>query len=386
MFLSLPWYGWAALGGGVLLLLAGSAAASTLPIQPTGAAPLLKKGSKGPWVTYLQHRLGIPPTGTFDDATDAAVRKFQADKGLGVDGVVFTETWKALGVTEIAQPSPKPGGAKPKPSGDSMTMPTTPAAPGSVTATNPFGLPDAVPAREALMLDLFAQGKHDIEWVPVSWQKDGHTVAVLVTRRAVALSNGSDRTIVNMSFNTAQKLADLLGATMLTTKVADEIHKQAGLRIEPIIRTWNYKEGDGGKTFRMLEQSAKVDQTVGDFPGLVSGEGKDYVLTRRFWLPPEGTGKEAPHGVSGSRHNGANFGWYSDAAGLKSPAGLKVHQSIGLVHERPFTDYSQYGRFMKGLQIDGKAEDIAEVLADPARSHLLQDEGGTLPGARHPDL
>ncbi|HET7499511.1 MAG TPA: peptidoglycan-binding protein [Kofleriaceae bacterium] len=53
-------------------------------------------GDTGPHVRGLQRRLGIAQTGTFDAATDAAVKKFQAARGLVVDGEVGPKTIAAL--------------------------------------------------------------------------------------------------------------------------------------------------------------------------------------------------------------------------------------------------------------------------------------------------
>lgn len=58
-------------------------------------------GSSGPAVRDLHHRLAQAghPTGggeEFDGATDAAVRAFQAARGLAADGVCGPQTWSAL--------------------------------------------------------------------------------------------------------------------------------------------------------------------------------------------------------------------------------------------------------------------------------------------------
>lgn len=63
---------------------------------------LLKLGSKGDEVRTLQSLLNSKGysvgsvDGDFGPATEAAVRKFQADHGLGVDGIVGKNTWAAL--------------------------------------------------------------------------------------------------------------------------------------------------------------------------------------------------------------------------------------------------------------------------------------------------
>jgi hypothetical protein len=67
-----------------------------------GNEPELGLGDSGEHVTQLQDRLrGLGlldkhPDGTYDDATQTAVRQFQSDRGLDNDGSVTQETWQAL--------------------------------------------------------------------------------------------------------------------------------------------------------------------------------------------------------------------------------------------------------------------------------------------------
>jgi hypothetical protein len=59
----------------------------------------LKVGSTGPAVKWLQSRLGVAVTGTFDNVTKDAVVKFQKTRKeiTKPDGAVGNLTWKALG-------------------------------------------------------------------------------------------------------------------------------------------------------------------------------------------------------------------------------------------------------------------------------------------------
>ncbi|HEY9765446.1 MAG TPA: peptidoglycan-binding protein, partial [Chroococcales cyanobacterium] len=72
--------------------------------EPEGAGPLLKTGAKGDAVSKLQARLkelGFDPggiDGVMGPNTVAAVKKFQASKGLDADGIVGPATWKKLGI------------------------------------------------------------------------------------------------------------------------------------------------------------------------------------------------------------------------------------------------------------------------------------------------
>lgn len=63
----------------------------------------LVPGASGPGVVDLQHRLSAlgfeaedDESGTFGAGTEAAVRRFQTDRGLRVDGVVGSQTWTGL--------------------------------------------------------------------------------------------------------------------------------------------------------------------------------------------------------------------------------------------------------------------------------------------------
>jgi hypothetical protein len=66
--------------------------------------PTLKRGSKGEYVTLAQTELinkgyscgSFGADGEFGAATEAAVKKFQKDNGLTVDGIIGEKTWAAL--------------------------------------------------------------------------------------------------------------------------------------------------------------------------------------------------------------------------------------------------------------------------------------------------
>lgn len=75
----------------------------TMP-TPTTDKPTLRRGSSGEYVTLLQTKLiqlgydvgATGADGKFGDKTTAAVKAFQRDRGLTVDGVVGRNTWAAL--------------------------------------------------------------------------------------------------------------------------------------------------------------------------------------------------------------------------------------------------------------------------------------------------
>jgi hypothetical protein len=57
---------------------------------------MLSLGSTGRAVSFLQARLGVTVTGTFDGPTDAVLRRHQVSKGLKVDGKYGPATNRAL--------------------------------------------------------------------------------------------------------------------------------------------------------------------------------------------------------------------------------------------------------------------------------------------------
>ena len=74
---------------------------------PTPKKPTLRKGDAGPYVTLAQTMLiqrgydlgSWGADGKFGAATDAAVRQFQQDWGLVVDGIIGQKTWDMLETT-----------------------------------------------------------------------------------------------------------------------------------------------------------------------------------------------------------------------------------------------------------------------------------------------
>jgi peptidoglycan hydrolase-like protein with peptidoglycan-binding domain len=83
------------------------------PSKPAGNR-VVKLGSTGESVKYVQTILGLKVDGQFGPITDKAVRAFQAKKGLLVDGIVGPITYAALAGGAPAKPAPaKPAGKPP---------------------------------------------------------------------------------------------------------------------------------------------------------------------------------------------------------------------------------------------------------------------------------
>lgn len=68
------------------------------PITPSVEYKSVKLGSTGKWVKKLQEALKIEVSGDFDASTDEALKAFQQEAGLEVDGIAGRKTYQALGL------------------------------------------------------------------------------------------------------------------------------------------------------------------------------------------------------------------------------------------------------------------------------------------------
>ena len=74
------------------------------PSDPTAPWPLVKRGAKVFPVRSLQQLLRarkhpVAVDGAYGSKTEAAVKAFQKEQGLGADGIVGPKTWPKLVVT-----------------------------------------------------------------------------------------------------------------------------------------------------------------------------------------------------------------------------------------------------------------------------------------------
>ncbi|MGI8659696.1 MAG: peptidoglycan DD-metalloendopeptidase family protein, partial [Thermoleophilaceae bacterium] len=72
------------------------ASPATRAIDTPQRGLMFRTGSNGATVAEIQRALGVPVDGVYGLLTEQAVREFQADSGLLVDGVVGPATWTSL--------------------------------------------------------------------------------------------------------------------------------------------------------------------------------------------------------------------------------------------------------------------------------------------------
>lgn len=94
-------------------VLAVSGAGAGVAGAQSGGGTYLATGSSGSQVSAVEEALGVPADGYFDEGLARAVRNFQSQNGLVVDGIVGPETSAALGLAggPVESSAPSNGGS-----------------------------------------------------------------------------------------------------------------------------------------------------------------------------------------------------------------------------------------------------------------------------------
>jgi hypothetical protein len=177
-----------------------------------------------------------------------------------------------------------------------------------------------------------------------------HTATYEVMPDYLAVGTDSDFVRVPMSPLTAQRLADAFGCVLPTRKIADDVYKQAAVKLEPLPLT---EAREAVETFVKHNGMIEKQRAGKELGQLVAGIKKDVMITNRL--------SEKPKRV-------AIYGWHK-------PDGVPI-QPLTIVHVNWYVDYSHGIRLMKRtLTVDGKPQDVRTVLHAADLCGLLSDEG-----------
>jgi len=235
-----------------------------------------------------------------------------------------------------------------------------------------LALPNTIPERDAAILDLLSKGfVPEPAWTIVTYTKDGHEIQFAAANDALMLG-AADPIRFTVRHTTAQRIADLFGAMLPTSRLADMAYANA-IQLAPQPGPSDEHMSD---TSRMIEHSDRVTKAIAGRSGLFRDVGKDWANTERLLLPDGSisgnfrNGKMVPNAIAA-----ANFGWHSSLGASHSPGGAAVIQPVGLAHDIGHTDYSQvttlYG---KTVSIDGAPMAFEDVMRDPTLAYLVCDE------------
>jgi hypothetical protein len=179
------------------------------------------------------------------------------------------------------------------------------------------------------------------------------TAIVEVMPDYLAIGNNADFVRMPMNPLTAARIADAFGCALPTRKLVDDIYRTATVKLAPKPLTMNR---ESPATFLQHNAIIEEQRSGSDLGKLVAGHKKDVVVTNRL--------AEKPNRV-------AIYGWHQlDGQPI---------QPLTIVHVDWYVDYSHGVRLMKrAVTVDGKTQDVRQVLLSPSLSPLSSDEGPVL--------
>lgn len=195
-----------------------------------------------------------------------------------------------------------------------------------------------------------------------------HTVRYEAMPDYLSVGSDSDWVRVPMGPVTAQRLADLFGATLPTRMMVDTIYRHATFRPAPVTY---YPVGNNNELVTKFtehhEAIERLREEAGSLPGdLTAGVKKDVVISNRITEP-----NRPGHVVI--------YGWHT-------PDG-KAIQPLTNIHYGQYVDYSHGARLICGeVMVDGVPMRAADILADPVLYRILSDEDGVMVPARYDTL
>jgi hypothetical protein len=188
--------------------------------------------------------------------------------------------------------------------------------------------------------------------VPVTVTAGAIRATYQVAPDYLAIGSDGDYFLMPMTPFTAQKIADLLGCTLPTRRMVDDIYASARVKMTPS----PIPPSPAMTTVPVfLRHNETVRTGRGEEPlgVLVAGHKKDVVIANKVFAA---AGKVAI------------YGWHK-------PDGRPI-QPLYTGHTAAWVDYSHGIRLVRRrMVVDGKETTIDEVLADPALAPLVSDEG-----------
>ncbi|MGB7159482.1 MAG: hypothetical protein WBD40_15550 [Tepidisphaeraceae bacterium] len=282
--------------------------------------------------------------------------------GTPAEGKWGGQFWGERAYGELIAPMPSPSTQPTSAKAQAAGLPPRPGnAPGGKSFAEQIA--DLPPkAREAAIYQEIARGNVPAflrKFVPitVSFQSpDGkqHEATYEVMPDYLAVGSDEDFFRVPMTPQTATRIGEMLGCTLPTRKMVDNVYANAAVKLEPRPLT---EKREAVETFAQHNAIIEAQRAGKPLGQLVAGVKKDVVISNRL--------KEKPNKV-------AIYGWHKLDG--------KPIQPLYVGHVDWYVDYSHGIRLVKReMTIDGKRIDVADVLKDPSLSGAISDEGASDP-------
>jgi hypothetical protein len=240
------------------------------------------------------------------------------------------------------------------------------------------------PAYEAAVLGAILSGDYDVTMAEIQSQTDGHTATLRVFADVLKMdveyvdNSGVVQQALGVricaSARLEQQIADAMGLSLMTSKIAELRYGTRGITIPPSPLGGT---PDMGTTARMVLESQRMDAAIAAAggSGIIGTTGKDWILDNVVLDHPG---------------RAINFGWFLPA-GTPSPwEGVPLYPSPGRTalliqpaswaHDIAHADYSQQICLVdKACSVDGQAMNLADVLMSPSLATLVNYHGPLKP-------
>jgi len=201
------------------------------------------------------------------------------------------------------------------------------------TATSKRELAKELEERESIIIAAVQAGEYQVDWKTLTIEEGSHAVELHVFADALKI----DGVRVNASAQTCQHIADLIGACLLTPKIADQVWLQRETTLSPRTQSIN------ATTPGMIKHSEAVEEQLEGQTGLLDTIGKLWVLDEdilRNQRLPQQAMNYGWHFAPGRKWGGINGN--PTASLIKDPETRQyVHmiQSRGWHHDIHHVDY-----------------------------------------------
>jgi hypothetical protein len=229
--------------------------------------------------------------------------------------------------------------------------------------------PDHGPARDEAILAYIQAKEYTAELSPVTSSYNGHSATFWVFQDALKIEGVR----VNVSARLQQTIADMLGCSLMTAKIADLAWMQRGCTITPCTKQIT------SATSAMIDNSGRIDAAISRLAappvGIIQTVGKHWLIDNDLAIK---SGKAENYGwhFEGSNFQGltgeVNASLQKDSKGQY----VRLIQGRGWAHDIDHVDYSQICVLMaQSVVVDGAEMELAAVLTNPELAPLGSHQG-----------
>jgi len=223
-------------------------------------------------------------------------------------------------------------------------------------------IPEKIQDREDYIYQQVQNGFFDAKWIDITRNIKGKKLTLRVMEDGLMV----DGIRVNTSANLAQKLADLLDASLPTPMVVDMMYSASTRKAVPCPIQIS------SSTASMIKHSSAVDKQLFSNQGLVATCGKHWVLDKQ---------------LEAKKHAACNYGWHFGGsffrgikgfppATVEAGANTRVIQPNATAHDAHHVDYSQICQLVsQACWVDDVEMRFSDLIKDANLAHLVSHQG-----------